>query len=429
MTDHDSQLPALSYRRDDEIDLRDIALMLLDGWKWILGSVATAVVLALVFVTIAPQSYRASTSYTPSSEGLRLLNEMPDIDYSAASTQTELELKLGSFGNLRDFIDDHPEWQSIAQSEADGQDVTLDEHLRLHYFDKLTITRPGKDGTGPHQLSLVYPESLQGAALLNDYLAWTERQYAQVLAQRAEHALETALARNSEEMQAHLEAYRDSVSVEITRLQEQHDVQLAELDDQLQAEKNAERKSRQERIRTLTQAEAIAQRLGITQPTSQPAFGENGQTQVSHGDSGNATSLPLYFMGTQALAAEKEVVEQSLEQEASTPAIREIEKELAQLRHQRQIEALQQRSDDSSFVDAYNQLSQENTLLRANRVTADDIDIIEVVNLAYRPNRPEGPGKALVLALAVILGSMLGVMLVMCVSFSRSLKRYRAQRA
>ena len=114
MTDHDSQLPALSYRRDDEIDLRDIALMLLDGWKWILGSVATAVVLALVFVTIAPQSYRASTSYTPSSEGLRLLNEMPDIDYSAASTQTELELKLGSFGNLRDFIDNHPEWQSIA---------------------------------------------------------------------------------------------------------------------------------------------------------------------------------------------------------------------------------------------------------------------------------------------------------------------------
>lgn len=429
MTDHDSQLPALSYRRDDEIDLRDIALMLLDGWKWILGSVATAVVLALVFVAIAPQSFRASTSYTPSSEGLRLLNEMPGIDYSKASTQAELELKLGSFGNLREFIDIHPEWQSITQAEADEQGVTLDEHLRLHYFDKLEISLPDTEGAGPHQLSFEYPESLRGAALLNEYLAWTEAQYTQALVQRATRALETALTRNSEKMQAHLNAYQDSVTAEITRLHEQHDIHLAELEDQLQAEKNAERKSRLERIRTLSQAEAIARRLGITQPTSPLELGDEGQTQTDYDDISIGASLPLYFMGSQALAAEREVVEQSLEEDASTSAIRDIEKKIAQLQHERRIEALQQRDDGSPFIEAYNQLRQENTLLRANRVTADDIDVVEVVNLAYRPNRPEGPGKALVLALAVILGGMLGVMLVMCVSFGRSLKRYRAQRA
>jgi LPS O-antigen subunit length determinant protein (WzzB/FepE family) len=43
--------------------------------------------------------------------------------------------------------------------------------------------------------------------------------------------------------------------------------------------------------------------------------------------------------------------------------------------------------------------------------------------------QPEGPGKALVLALALILGGMLGVMLVMLVAFSRSLRRYRSQTA
>ena len=428
MTAHDSQFPALSYRRDDEIDLRDIALMLLDGWKWILGSVATAVVLALVFVAVSPQSFRASTSYTPAPEGLRLLNQMPGIDYSAATTQTELELKLGSFGSLRDFIGAHPEWQSIAQAEADEKGVTLDEHLRLHYFDKLEISLPDEDGTGPHQLSLEYPESLSGAALLNEYLAWTEAQYTQTLVQRAEYALETALTRNTEKMQAYLNAYQDSVTAEITRLHEQHDIHLAELEDQLQAEKNAERKSRLERIHTLTQAEAIAQRRGIAKPTSPLELGDEGQLQADYDDISIGTSLPLYFMGTQALAAEKEVVEQSLEEDASTPAIRDIEKKIAQLQHERRIEALQQRDDGSPFIEAYNQLRQENALLRANRVAATDIDVVEVVNLAYRPSRPEGPGKPLVLALAIVLGGMLGVMLVMCVSFGRSLKRYRVQR-
>ncbi|MEQ5767612.1 Wzz/FepE/Etk N-terminal domain-containing protein [Halomonas sp. H33-56] len=411
----------------DEIDLRDIAIMLINGWRWIAVSMATCLALATLYLVASTPSYHSSLAYTETSDGLNVINRIPGIAITPQQAVSELEIRLGSYERFRGFLDQHPDYADMLMQDSAPE---LEGTVLRTQFRELKVA-PGDLASGsPGEVSFSYREDIDGAALLNQYFQWSQRQYTEDLLARVDRSLASAISRNEADMEAHLEAYDAELDATVTRMSEEHSIRRLELQDQLAAERAAERASREERIRTLEVAEEIAGMLGITKPTSPLSLGDaDDAARIVYDNVSIGNDLPLYFLGTEALAAEREVLKQGLDQPISSPAIRQIEKQLEQLQHQRRIEAFKSRESDSAFIDAYNQLRQENTLLRANRITADDIHVVEVVNVAYRPMQPEGPGKALVMALAVILGGMLGVMLVMLVAFSRSLRRYRSQTA
>jgi len=90
-----------------------------------------------------------------------------------------------------------------------------------------------------------------------------------------------------------------------------------------------------------------------------------------------------------------------------------LEKQIAVLQHNREIEALKARDTNAPFSEEYNSLREENTLLRANQIDVDDVDVTQVINWAYRPDGPDSPKKLLILALSVVLGGMLGIFVLM----------------
>lgn len=124
-------------------------------------------------------------------------------------------------------------------------------------------------------------------------------------------------------------------------------------------------------------------------------------------------------MGVDALKAEREVIETNLREETKTATIRDLEKQIAVLENNREIEALKARESNAAFSEEYNQLKEENTLLRANQVNEDEIEISRVISWAYLPAGPDSPKKLLILALSVVLGGMLGVFVLMVVRLVR----------
>jgi len=354
---------------------------------------------------------------------------MPGVSYSETQTARELTQRLASYENFSQFLEQDVSGRDLfmAALGAAVEEQELDLTQRRLFADSLTVTPPDPDKESQlTALTLVYGEQLAGPDLLNAYFSWTDQHYRQRLVDRAQRAVELAIEKNHAQMQAFLEAYQEDIEARVVRMQETDSVKLAKLHDQLDAEKQSIVAAREERVRVLHRAEQIAAQLGITRPTTPRDLGrQNVEREVIYAGINSQQGLPLYFMGTEALRAEREVVEANLREEAKTPDIRNIEMQISQLQHNRDIEALQNREQDSPFIEEYNALQQENTLLRANLINADEIEIAEVTQWAYEPSGPSEPRKALILALSLVLGGMLGVMLVFLARFAGSLRSYR----
>ncbi|MGO2055303.1 MAG: GNVR domain-containing protein [Halomonadaceae bacterium] len=415
----------------DEIDLRDLALMLIEGWRWIIGAIVAAVVASFSYIVITTPVYSTTLTYSPAVDGLRAINTMPGVNYSADEVAKEFTARLSSYENFSVFLENSEETRkellSALNNTAENDDIGKVQ--RKFFAEDLGFLLPEEEEVTT-SAELIYSENLAGPEFLNWYYRWTDQAYRALLVQRAQRAVDIAIEKNQAKMLAHEEAHEEAISAQITRMEEGDSIQLAKLKDQLDAEIKSTVAARQERVRILRQAESIATLLDITRPkTPRDLSREPGSSEVIYAEINSQNALPLYFMGTEALQAEREVIEKNLEEETKSGAIRDIEKKIALLQNNRDIEALQDRVEESPFIEEYNRLKQENILLRSNIISPEEIEVTDVINWAYTPDRPDSPRKALIMALSLILGGMLGVMLVFLVRFSTSLRDYRQQKS
>lgn len=284
-----------------------------------------------------------------------------------------------------------------------------------------------RDDTTPREISLLYTSQVAGADLLNSYFKWSESEYIDVLIGRSHRAVGSIISRNNALMDAHLKAQQEKIETRIAVLRETDEISIAELEDRLEAQRQAIVSSHEERIRVLENAEQIAARLGIEKPTTPRDLGrQTHDREVIYAEINSQGGLPLYFMGVEALRAEREILAENINQEVKSAEIREIESQLHQLKHNRSIEALMAREDLSPFTEEYNKLRAENEILAANMVAKDEVSVASIIHWAYPSDRPNTPGKAMVLALSLVLGGMLGVFLVFMSRFVASVKGYRS---
>lgn len=412
--------------RDDEIDLRDIAIAIVSGWKWIASSIIVCVVLGLVYIyVLSTPQYSTDIAYSTAPGGLSVLNSMPETSYSESEAFEEFSQRLSSYENFRNFYEKNPEhFTSILNSDAEASGL-----IRSFFFNRMALSPPKDDDSSPSRtLSLQYTGETDGPQTLNDYFKWAEDRYIQTLIERASRAVDSAIDRNTEKMNAYLESHKDDMAARIERLQEDDKIRIAELEDRLAAEKQSIIYSREERVRVLKNAEKIASRLGIEKPTTPRDFGRQTQDRdVIYAEINSQGGLPLYFMGVEALQAEREVIEQNLKEDAKTEEIRNIESQLHQLKNNRTIEAIRKRENSTPFIEEYNNLRSENEMLSAGVVSPDEIDVASVTHWAYQPDGPESPRSSLIIALSFMLGGMLGLMLVFVSNFVSSIRGYKKQ--
>src|SRR5690606_1200660 len=124
--------------------------------------------------------------------------------------------------------------------------------------------------------------------------------------------------------------YEASKESRIVQLDEADRLKRALLQDELGALRTQLKTRRENRIAQLGEAIRIADALGIRKPTTPSALGQEQRSAQGNTvrTEVNNQQIPLYFMGTEALEAERKTLQQRKSDDFTEPRIGEILKEL-----------------------------------------------------------------------------------------------------
>ena len=134
------------------------------------------------------------------------------------------------------------------------------------------------------------------------------------------------------------------------------------MQDELKALRQQIKTARQDRIAQLGEAIAIAKSLGIEKPTTPSALGEKRVVPASSSvmrTEINNQQIPLYFMGVEALSAERTALLQRKSDDFTEGRIAQIARELQLLQSNREIEVLKQRQNEDLFLSGVEPLRAE----------------------------------------------------------------------
>ncbi|MFC3852740.1 Wzz/FepE/Etk N-terminal domain-containing protein [Salinispirillum marinum] len=352
----------------DEIDLRHLVLIILQGWRWWVGSTVLAIVLAFGWLLTQKPSYTAEFSSLPVvSQQYQLLNSIPGMRLDPEQVMQDLKNRLSSTQHFVAIVGDHPDIFSLPEN------TTAQEYFNAQWQVSNT--------SDSNELSVAYTygEDEEGAVAVNQYVALT----AEGLWQQY-----------------------------IERLNTQNVASIQGLEEQLQLLQATLRVRRDERVQTLIQAIEIAQELGIETPTTPQDYGrQRTGNEVLYANVGTENnSLPLYFLGYRALDAERQSILENFDEGLLNSDIIATEEQL------RQLQQLQQHLEANTF-DARTGMA---GLPHTER-------LVTVLEYAAQPVRPNESNKALILVASTLLGGFFGLMLALLARFARSVREYAEQ--
>lgn len=296
--------------------------------------------------------------------------------------------------------------------------LTLEQSFERFNAKAFHILQSGTKNQNDQSLSpfigiqLTYPQGLDGVAIVNGLVQHALQIQRQVIADDIAAMVNNRLNQLERRIAVAKAAYETWKDSEIARLREADELKRKRLEDELAALRQTLNTQRQNRIQQLDEAIKIAKALGITRPTTPSALGSSGlraeQGSVILTEVHNR-QLPLYFMGTEALEAERNALLERTSDDFAEPRIAEIQRELLLLERNRQIELLLQREQEELFLSEIAAFREEEAQLRTLQLDLSAVNLVEIDQPAVTPLHPIKPRKTLVLALGLVLGVMLGL--------------------
>lgn len=369
------------------------------------------VALAVLYVATATRQYEVSSVLRPVAlNELDALNRSKIYELSPKAALMRVAASLDSHETRLSFYRKNPElFEPFRRDGRTSEQVFEDfnwESLKLNLPDPKALT-----ANTYIALKLTYPAGVDGVRLLNDLVAYAVDNERQQVASDVDVIVQNQIREVEGKLMIAREAYEGDKHSQIAKLLEGDGLRRAELQDELKGLRLQLRTQRVARIAQLDEAIIIARRLGITRPTTPSAL---GQTEaVSHGSvirtEVNSQQAPLYFMGTEALLAERQALNQRSNDDFTSQRIAVIAKELQLLKVNRQVEVLQARENEELFLRGVDGYRAE--LLRLHHLGLDlsQLKLVSVDRKAFEPLAPIKPRKVLIVLLAGIFGLMLAM--------------------
>lgn len=279
------------------------------------------------------------------------------------------------------------------------------------------------------KLEMNYPKAIDGVAILNgliDYAISSERE-------QIGSDLEVIVKNRMGELNGKLDAARANYETEkqakIALLLESDALKRAQLQDELSALRVQLKTNRMERVAQLNEAIVIAKSLGIRKPATPSSFGDavhDNSTNIMRTEINNQ-QIPLYFMGVEALEAERTALLQRKSDDFSERRVSLIAKELQLLQSNRQIDVLNQRKHEELFLSGVAPMRAEAVRLQNLNIDMSRIKLVTIDKRAIDPLSPIKPKKALIIVLGGMLGLIFGVVLAVLREFLFLRKRQSAK--
>ncbi|MCL7462263.1 Wzz/FepE/Etk N-terminal domain-containing protein [Pseudomonas sp. NW5] len=419
--------PVGTYTRQDEaIDLRALCVSLWNGRRLLLLVTLLITACAILYAVLATPYYEVRSLLRPAA--IKDLDELNGTDVYELSPEDALKrvgAALASYENRYEFVRSS-EALSNALAKPGRTFAQAFEYFNDRAFTMLQPDPKKQDAlTSFVGLSLTYPRGVDGVALVNGLVEFAIARERARIEEDFRTVVNNRLSVLDRRIQAARAAYDAVKEAEIARLLEGDTIKRALLKDELEALRQMLRTRRDDRLAELEEAIAIARALGIHKPTNPTSLGETPRTvqgSVIRTEVNNQ-DIPLHFMGTEALSAERNALRKRTSDDFTEPRIAEIHKELRLLEQNRTVQAFQARENDDLFLKELGELREEAGRLRALKVDFTRLNLVRIDQLASEPLQPIKPRRALIVAVGIVLGLLLGALVVLL----RDLLRGRLQ--
>ncbi|MBM1195399.1 Wzz/FepE/Etk N-terminal domain-containing protein [Pseudomonas weihenstephanensis] len=401
----------------DEIDLFALFQAIWQQKKIIIAATVVSGLVALGYVYAVTPEYQVTSVLRPAA-----INELDALNRSGVYTlpPSEALLKVGasleSYDSRLGFFRDNQEL--FTQFKRPGR--TLEQSFEEFNRDSLKLVLPDPKKADSLSafiaLELNYPKGVDGVQILNGFVDYAVKAEREQIASDLKVIVNNRLTELKGKIDAARSSYEMGKEARIAKLQEADNLKRAQLQDELKALRQQLKVVRTDRMAQLTEAIGIAKSLGIQKPTTPSALGDSarmGDSSVMRTEINNQ-QIPLYFMGVEALEAERSALQQRKTDDFTEGRIAQIARELQLLQSNREVEVLKQRQNEDVFLSGVEPLRAE--VVRLGNLSNLDISNLKLVSVdrkALEPMRPVKPQKALILALGVLLGAILGVLIVL----------------
>ena len=399
--------------RPDEIDLVELLHKLWQQKALIVGCTLAVTLCAAAYAFLATPYYQVESKLRPAP--LKELDELNSTGVYSLTPEDALKrvgAALDSYSTRAEFFRNNQDLFAKLQ----GGNKSLEQRFETFNAESFTLLQPDPKRADNLSafvgLKLVYPETLDGVEILNGIVQQAIIDERKRVAQDMEGVIQNRLNKIERQMAAARASYDAQKEATIAKLTEDDKLQRAILQDELKALRTELRTRRQNRIAQLDEAIAIAKSLGITKPTNPTSLGDadtaTGQGNVFRTEV-ISQQFPLHFMGTEALEAERAALLKRKSDDHTEPKIALIQNKLQMLEHNRQVEMMQSRENEDLFLAKLSEMREEAARLRSINLDLDQLNLVRIDRPAVKPLSPIKPKKALILALGVVLGGMLGI--------------------
>ena len=398
----------------DEFDFVGLVASLVQQKKTIGVSFVFFGLLGVLYACFSPKEYQVGSVLRPVAiNQLDALNRSEIYRLKPEDALLKLGAGLDSYSNRRAYFEGNQDLFNglVESSRTVGQNF---DEVNKSFVSVIVPDQKMVGQLSPYiAVEMKYPAGIEGAKILNGFVRFVMDQQRKQITADLNVILENRLAELKAKVDAARSNYDADKASQIAALEESDRLRRARLEDELAALRLQLKTKRKDRITELGEAISIARTLGIKRPSTPSALADDGRgatagmvrTEV------NNQNVPLYFLGTDALEAERSTLQQRHTDDFTDPRVAEIAKELKMLEVNRQVQQLQQRQNEDDFLTGLEPLRAEIVRLRNLNVDLENLQIASIDREAMEPSSPIKPKKAFVISLALLLGLIVGVII------------------
>ncbi|MBH3425779.1 MULTISPECIES: Wzz/FepE/Etk N-terminal domain-containing protein [Pseudomonas] len=399
----------------NEIDLVALFQAIWKQKKLVMAATASAGLIAAIYAFLTPPQYEVSSVLRPAAiNELDALNRSEIYTLPPGDALIRVGASLESYDTRLGFFRSNQKLFKAFEQPGRTLEQSFEEFNRNSIELILPDPKKANSLSAYIKLEMSYPKGVDGVAILNgfiDYAIATERE--QIAAD-----LDVIVKNRLNELKGKIDAARSSYEVDkearIASLRETDSLRRAQLQDELKALRAQLKTGRTDRVAQLNEAIGIAKSLGIRKPSTPSALGESdrsGSSSVMRTEINNQ-QIPLYFMGVEALEAERTALMQRKSDDFTEGRIAQIAKELQLLQSNREIEVLNRRENEDLFLAGVQPVRAEEARLRNLSIDMSRLKLVTIDKQALEPLRPVKPRKVLIILLGMVLGGFIGAFIV-----------------
>ena len=407
--------------QDDEIDLFELMATLWQN-KWIIvGITFLCTILAIIASYLITPTYRTESVLKPiTPNSLYVLSNLNQYAITPESLFLSVEKELYSYDNREKFLlaNEALLGNILKDVPPTQKEQVIDRFLTAN----LAITPSAKDASQQSlTIALTYPQGTQGPQIVNHFVTAMTDKVKKEIPTTIQTKIGLQRVETQNQLAVLLAGHEASINSSVAKLTEEDALKKLQLQDELAATQLVLRTQRSNRIEALNEAISIAETLNFQKPTSPGMESNKAQSSNILRAELVQQQIPLYFLGTEALTAERDALLKRTSDDFTSPRIAAIEGELLLLENNRKIEMLKARDHQDLFLDEIMSLKQKLAELSIKEKGVKDsvapflptFDIVNIDEKAIAPLSPLKPNKKLITIIGFLLGGMIGVIFVL----------------